>query len=235
MPSLTRHDDVFVLDLGDDENLLDPELLSAVDGLLDEVERADAPRALVTCGSGQFYSAGLDLAWIAANPGGVGDLVGGMHQLFARMLEMPVPSVAALNGHAFAGGAMLALAHDLRVMREDRGFVCLPEVDGRIAFTPGLTDLIAGRLGPAVAHEAMTTGRRYGAQDARECSIVDELASAERVLERAIALARSLAGKDPCTYGAIKACLHRRVIESLRDLEANAVDATHFARADRAA
>jgi enoyl-CoA hydratase/carnithine racemase len=66
--------------------------------------------------------------------------------LFARVLGVGVPSVAALQGHTFAAGAMLALAHDQRVMRADRGFFCLPEVDIKIPFTRGMAALIAARL-----------------------------------------------------------------------------------------
>ena len=69
-----------------------------------------------------------------------------VHALLARVLESGVPTVGALQGHVFAAGAMLALAHDERVMRGDRGFFCLPEVDIRIPFTPGMSAPIAARL-----------------------------------------------------------------------------------------
>jgi len=67
-------------------------------------------------------------------------------------------AIAALQGHTFAAGAMLALAHDQRVMRSDRGFFCFPEVDIGIPFTVGMNALITARLSARVAHEAMTTG-----------------------------------------------------------------------------
>src|SRR4029453_6531940 len=85
-----------------------------------------------------------------------------VQNLLARVLSLPVPTVAALQGHVVAAGAMLAPAHDFRGMRADRGYFCLPEVDIHIAFTPGMSALIQARLTPQVAHEAMTTGRRYG-------------------------------------------------------------------------
>ena len=69
-----------------------------------------------------------------------------MHALFGKMLALPVPTVAAIQGHCFAAGAMLAVAHDFRVMRADRGFFCLPEVDIHIPFTPPMAALIQARL-----------------------------------------------------------------------------------------
>lgn len=225
MAAMDPHGDVFVLRLGEDENLINPDFLARAHAALDELERAPEPRALVTVGHGKFYSNGLDLEWIGGNPGGIVELVEGMHDLFVRLLELPVPTVAAINGHAFAGGAMLALCHDLRVMRADRGYFCLPEIDGRLAFTPGLSDLVAGRLTPQVAHEAMLTGRRYPAPEAQQLAIVDRVAGADDVLPDAIAIAAPLATKDAATYATIRRRRYRHVIASLRDRDANLEDA----------
>ena len=96
---------------------------------------------------------------------------------------------------------MLALAHDFRVMRADRGFFCLPEVDINIPFTRGMSGLIQGKLTQKTAHEAMTTGRRYGGTDALAAGIVDAVAHEDDVLSSAIELARPLAGKAGPTLG----------------------------------
>lgn len=227
MPTLDLTDGIHVLDLGADANLINPAWIEDVSSALDEVLAAPAPRGLVTTGSGKFFSFGLDLEWMAANPDGVDDLVAGMHELFARMLELPAPTVAALQQHTFAGGALFALTHDYRVMRRDRGYFGLPEVDARIVFTLGATDLVRARLAPQVAHEAMTSGRRYTGEEAAAAGIVDELAEADEVVARAIAIAKGLGDKDPQTYGAIRARLHRDAIASLRDC---AADGTHGER-----
>jgi enoyl-CoA hydratase/carnithine racemase len=116
-------------------------------------------------------------------------------------------------------------------MRDDRGYFCLPEIDGRIGFTPGLSDLIAARLGPQLAHEAMTSGRRYGAMDAVTLGMIDEAVPEAEVVRSAIKRAAALAGKDPATYGQIKTQLHRHVLASLTDPNANRVEAAHFERA----
>src|ERR1700690_1416154 len=158
MPTLTRDADVYVLDLGADENRFNAQSLDAIEDCLDEVERAPAPRALVTAATGKFWSNGLDLEWMATQGEAAMPFVARVHELLARVLALNVPSVAALQGHTFAAGAMLALAHDQRVMRSDRGYFCLPEVDINIPFTPGMSALIICRIPKLTAHEAMTTG-----------------------------------------------------------------------------
>lgn len=216
MPTLDRDGEVLVLDLGDDENRFNPTWVGAVSALLDEVAAAEGPRALVTRATGKFWSNGLDLAWMGENPEQAGPFVHDVHALFARVLSLPVPAVAACQGHVFAAGAMLALAHDGRVMRSDRGFFCLPEVDIAIPFTPGMGALIQARLAPQTAHEAMTTGRRYGGADALAAGIVDEAVPEEQVLAAAVERARPLAGKAGPTLGAIKEQMYARVLELLR-------------------
>ncbi|HEX8648117.1 MAG TPA: enoyl-CoA hydratase-related protein [Thermoleophilaceae bacterium] len=228
MPGLGHDGDVHVLDLGPAENRIDPDWIARVSAALDEVEAAPAPRALVTTGSGKFFSLGLDLEWMAANPDGAGELVASLHAVCARMLELPLPTVAALPGHTFAGGALFALAHDYRVMREDRGWFCLPEIDGAIAITPGLIDLVRTRLAPQTAHEALTAGRRYSAAEAARERIVDAVAPLDEVVPKAAEIARGLSGKDPATYGAMKARLYRDALASLRDADANAADVRMF-------
>jgi Enoyl-CoA hydratase/isomerase len=136
MPELHRQEEVYVLDLGDDENRFTLDWLTSVSDLLDEVSNQPAPRALVTTARGKFYSNGLDLDWVLAHPNQVGAYVADVQTLLARVLALPMPTVAAVTGHAFGAGAMLATAHDWRVMQADRGYHCFPEVDIRIPVHP---------------------------------------------------------------------------------------------------
>ena len=223
MPHLDRDGDVFVLQLGDDENRLHPDFLGAVADLLDEVAAAPPPSALVTTATGKFFSNGLDLEWVAANPDQINDYTSRVHDLLARILTFPRPTVAALQGHTFAAGAMLALAHDWRVMRADRGYFCLPEADINIPFLPGMSALIQAKLTPAAATDAMLTARRYGGLDAREAGIVTATAGEDDVLSAAVALAAPLAGKDPSTLGTIKQRMYADVVLALRDSDANQI------------
>lgn len=220
MPSLDRDGEVFVLSLGDNENRWSPDWLAGVNKALDEVEAAEGPRALVTASTGKFWSNGLDLEWLGQHSDQLGDYLKQVHGLLARVLELPMPTVAALQGHTFAAGAMLALAHDFRVMRADRGFFCLPEVDIQIPFTPGMSALIQAKLTPRVALEAMTTGRRYGGADAENAAIVDATAPEDGVLSAAIEIARPLAGKPGATLGKIKSGMYPNTLTALRNIDA---------------
>ncbi|MFF8993934.1 enoyl-CoA hydratase-related protein [Streptomyces sp. NPDC014983] len=217
MPSLDRQDNVFVLDLGDGENRFHPDWLTAVDAALTEVEKAEGPRALVTAATGKFWSNGLDLDWLFAHADEHLEYVVSVHGLFARTLSLPLVTVAALQGHTFAAGAMFSLAHDLRVMRADRGFWCLPEADIDIPFTPGMSALVQSRLAPRTAHEAMVTARRYGGLDAAAAGIVDQAVAEEDVLATAVETARAQTAKAGDTLGTIKARMYAPVLAALRD------------------
>ncbi|MGW7693048.1 enoyl-CoA hydratase-related protein [Streptomyces asiaticus] len=216
MPTLDRQENVFVLDLGDGENRFHPDWLAAVDGALDEVEKAEGARALVTAATGKFYSNGLDLDWLLAHADQHQDYVTSVHGLLARMLSLPLVTVAALQGHTFAAGAMFSLAHDVRVMRADRGFWCLPEADINIPFTPGMSALIQGRLSPRTAHEAMVTARRYGGHDALAAGIVDHAVAEDSVRSTAVELAAAQAGKAGDTLGTIKSRMYAPALTALR-------------------
>lgn len=214
MPTLKRDADVYVLDLGDGENRFHPDWLASVNTALDEVEQAPAP--LVTTADSKIYSNGLDLEWLGRHGDQLPTYVADVQALLARVLEFPAPTIAAIPGHAFAAGAMLALAHDFRVMRADRGFFCLPEVDINIPFTAGMAALIQSRLIPATAHEAMTTGRRYGGTDAAAAGLVDAAVPEADVLTTALDRARALTGKNPHTLKAIKAQMYVNPLAALR-------------------
>jgi enoyl-CoA hydratase/carnithine racemase len=112
---------------------------------------------------------------------------------------------------------MLSLVHDLRVMRADRGFWCLPEADIGIPFTRGMSALIQARLTPQTAHEAMTTARRYGGADALTAAIVDRAIGEDAVRSTAVEIAAAQAGKAGATLATIKARMYAPLLGLLRD------------------
>jgi enoyl-CoA hydratase/carnithine racemase len=210
--------DVLVLTMDEGENRMNRQWLDAINNVLDRVDAGPDPLALVTTGSGKFFSNGLDLEWLLTGSEDMPGFVAEVEKLFARVLAAPYVTVAACNGHTFAAGAMLALAHDFRVMRSDRGFFCLPEVDIKIPFTPGMNSLIMSRMTITAAHEVMVTGRRIGGEEAARLHIVNFAVPQEQVLAKALKLGQEHAGKDRTTLATIK---HRMYGETIRLLESS--------------
>jgi enoyl-CoA hydratase/carnithine racemase len=215
MPTLQRHDDVYVLDLGEGENRFTRDWMASVTEALDEVDAASGPRALLTVGTGKIWSNGLDLDWLVANLDQAGEYTAQVQGLFARTLATQYPTIAVLQGHTFAAGALLALAHDVRVMRTDRGYFCLPEVDINIPFAPGMSALVQGRLSHATAHEAMTTGRRYGGTEALDAGIVSAALPLDDLMPFATEWARSQASKAGPTLRTIRTTMYSEAIDLL--------------------
>jgi Delta3-Delta2-enoyl-CoA isomerase len=214
--TLERRGDVFVLNLGDDENRFNFDSIARIVSLLDEVGAADGPKALLSVATGKFWSNGLDLEWMLANGIQLTDLVVAAQEMFARVLEADYPTVAAIQGHCYAAGGMLALAHDARFMREDRGFLCFPEVDIKMSFTVGMNSLLSTKLTNQTAHQAMVLGRRFTAPEALAAAILDGV-SPEALLESgAEQFAASLVGKDKAALGAIKRMLYADTLRLLR-------------------
>ncbi|ADG97820.1 Enoyl-CoA hydratase/isomerase [Segniliparus rotundus DSM 44985] len=224
MPYLRHDGDVAILYLGAEGAELDPqnpenrftnEWLSSVNDLLDEVEAtgdAEGSGALVVTATGKFFTNGLDVPTLLGDSTAY---LGAVHNLYARLLALPLPTVAAINGHAFGAGAMLATALDYRIMRVDRGYYCLPEVSLGIPFSPGMRALLRGRLPAQTALEAMATGRRYGGPDAHAAGIVEATAPEQDVLSSAIARAAEHAGTRGKNLGVIKSGLHEAALAAL--------------------
>ena len=232
MTTLSRHGSVYVLrfselmdtepttteptaEPGNPENVFSPDLLDSLDAALDEVEASEGPAALVTTGAGRFYSNGLDLGVVASDPAGLPAYVTRVQRLFARVLRLELPTVAAVNSHAFGAGAMLAVSHDHRVMRSDRGYWNLPEARLGMPFPAGMNALVTTRLGHPVASTAMLTARRYPAAEAVSAGIAHEAVDAESVLDRAVAVAAELASLRGPNYSGIRAGLVAGILPHL--------------------
>jgi enoyl-CoA hydratase/carnithine racemase len=215
--ALGREGDVHILDLGDGENRIDRAALQSLHAMLDEIEAAPAPRALVTLATGKFWCNGFDQEWMGANPGEVDLLLAEFRDLMARLVVLPVPTVAALQGHAFAAGAMLALAHDFRVVREDRGYFCLPEIDLRRPLSAASVAVVKAKVPASVLPDLLIAARRYGGADAVTAGLAGAAVSGDAVRATAIELAASLAPKDVASLAMTKQRLYGGIVHRLAE------------------
>jgi Delta3-Delta2-enoyl-CoA isomerase len=197
--------------MNEGENRFNPPLLRAVHAALDVIEASEGPCALVTTGAGKFYSNGLDLEWLGSGNDTTG-FIESVHALLGRILGLNVYTVAAVNGHAFAGGAMLASVHDCVIMRADRGYWCLPEVDLGLPLTNEMYAALAAHVEPRTLARAALTGERFSAEDAVAAGIAREAVPEDEVLSRAVAIASDLAEKNRSVIAAHKLLLYGEAI-----------------------
>ena len=203
--SLTWSGPVAVATWNDGENRINTDSLGAFNAILDDVVATTGPRALVLTGAGKFFSNGLDLDRFADDQEEFSLTFKGLERLMGRLLVLPCYTISAINGHAFAGGAMIASAFDWRIMRADRGFWCLNEVDIGIPLTDEMYAGICAHLPQSTIAEALLTGRRFSGDEALAAGVATELATEETLLASAVDRAAQMADKDPKVFA-----IHKR-------------------------
>src|SRR5580698_1793013 len=213
--ALTREGAVAVLTWDAGENRINLDSLARLNELLDEVEAVEGPQSVVLTGTGKFFCNGLDLERFADNRDQFVATLHALEQTIGRLLVFPAYTVAAINGHAFAGGALISCAFDYRVMREDRGYWCMNEAEIGLALDERLWSILTNRLTRATATIAATTARRFTGPDALRYGIVEAVASEGDVLAQAVAVAASMANLDRPTLGTHKRLAHGAEAEFL--------------------
>lgn len=201
---VSRDGAVLTIDLGDTANLLTSEALAELNEVLDGVHGG----AVVTTGRGASYCQGLDRDDICP------EVVVGLHALLARWLTIPAYTVAAVNGHAFGGGALLVLAHDAACMRTGEGWWCLPEARIGLPFTAGLSALVTSCMTPPHALRAMLTGHRYDAHEALTAGVLTAVVPDVRTWAKQEAAAQ--AGLTPEFFQQTRARVHAQALMHLR-------------------
>jgi Delta3-Delta2-enoyl-CoA isomerase len=187
---------VAVITWNDGENRVNADSLGRLNEIAEELEGRPGPLAIVLTGTGKFFSNGLDLERFGSNPTELASTFKEAKRTIGRLFLLPAYSVAAINGHAFAAGAMISCAFDYRVMREDRGYWCMNEVEIGLALDKGLWSIMRHRLPVATATNAALTAHRYAAPEALGAGIVDATTADSEVLTHAIEVAESYANLD---------------------------------------
>ena len=172
------------------------------------------------------WSLGIDLAWISTASADrsrhdeVRSFLKGLNDVYARVLTFPTPVIAAIGGHAFGGGAILACACDYRLMRSDRGFFCFPEVDVNIPFLPGMLAIVQRAVPAWVLDDIYLSGRRLGGAEVVEKHIGSMAYEGVEALQTgALALAGSF-NKGRAVFGEIKRRKHSHILKILREDDA---------------
>jgi enoyl-CoA hydratase len=211
----SQHEGILTLRLAHGKaSALDVELL---DALLRELEGvATDVRALVLTGTGSIFSAGVDLFRLTQEGA---DYVRRFLPLLSRFLctlfTFPRPVVAAANGHAIAGGCVLVLACDARLMAEGAGRIGVPELLVGVPFPAAALEVVRFAVPRDKVQALLYTGRTLPPREALSAGLVDEVVAPENLLARAREVAGQLAQIPPPVYRLTKQSLRAPALERI--------------------
>lgn len=217
---LKRDGSIFVVTMCDQAgpNTFTDEVINEHHRILDEIEGSAGSGAVVlTSSNPKSWTQGINLEWLITKPAEYfpefKDLMDGF---LIRWALLDMPTIACLTGHTYAGGAILASGFDFRVMREDKGWFCFPEVDIKIPFTPIMHEIIDLLPNKRALRDLLLTGKRLGGTEAAQLGIVDVAYTGEMVFDKAMEIARVMCQKDRSTYAAIKRGMRSKLVGMLK-------------------
>jgi enoyl-CoA hydratase len=196
-------------------NALDIEFCEALAARFVELRKSDA-KAVVITGQGKIFSAGVNL--IKLSEGGdsyIRKFLPALHRLYHTVFYHPKPVVAAINGHAIAGGCVLACCADWRVMANDGGRMGVTELLVGVPFPALAFEIMRHATPPYFFSEAILSGATFPAEPAAHRGWVNEAVESALLMECALAAAQSLAALSPSAFAQTKKQMHAPVTERM--------------------
>lgn len=203
-------------------------LVRLLNEFLDKLEATTGPMALITTSSHpKIWSAGLNFKVFDQHYEDIHNLLSEFCRLFARMLELPFPSIAAINGHCYAGGFMFAMSHDLRFMNKDQGKLGMTEINLGMTIPLNMMAPLQAKLGAKALREINMFGEMLDSERALQLEVVDKALPGDKVFPEAVETAKKLAilGTHREGYRGIKVSLYKQWIA-----QAEALPRDYFAK-----
>ena len=224
---------VAIITMNSDENRFNPTFLKGFLKVLDQVERENSVRTVVVRSAHEkIFSNGIDLEWLVPviqknDLKTAKKFFYQLNALFKRLVTYPMITIAAINGHAFAGGAIMACAFDFRFMRSDRGFFCFPEVELGIPFLPGMNALLKKAIPMYKVEEMQYTGSRLTAYDCHEHHIIVKACPLNELMDDVLEFAHGL-NKERKIIREMKLRLNREIVRIMDVEDAPYIDSGKF-------
>lgn len=201
---------------------------------LDAIEADPSIQALVlTSDDEKNFSQGIDVEWMTRklqekDVDSVKQFLHGINGIFKRLLFFPMPVIAAINGHAFGNGAMLACTCDFRFMKKDKGFFCFPEVDIGIPFLPGMICFVRKAFPEYQFNEMILSGKRVGADELEAARVIIRAsADREELLRDALGFARTFAKKRGI-FGELKKRMHQGIVQVMETEDVRQIESLNL-------
>lgn len=218
---ITTQGSIAVLTMNTAENRHNPEFLSEFNQHLDQIEADQSIKSIIlTSASEKNWSLGIDLAWMS-QPTNTPEIISGfmtdLAGLLKRLVTFPMPIIAALNGHTYGNGSVLACACDFRFMKSDKGFFCFPEVDVLVPFVPSMFPLINKAIPQTFFNRLAMTGQRVGAQELLDKQVVEAIFANEEELQAGVVEFAKTFNKNRWIYGQNKTQMNKQILVTMKE------------------
>lgn len=239
MCTLEKRGSLYILTLtgAGDEHRLNPALIPAIRSSLSQIKseisrsKSPPPAALITTAEGKFFSNGYDVKFADSSPNPLQSKIymdAQLRALVSDLLSLPMPTIAAVTGHASAAGFILAIAHDYVLMRRDRGFLYMSELDIGLVIPEWFVKMVNAKIGsPAARRAVVMRAAKVTAEMGREMGVVDVVAEGQKgTVEAAVKVAEELLKKgwNGEVYGENRKVFFKEVLEVIGAVEGVEVD-----------
>ncbi|HOP64028.1 MAG TPA: enoyl-CoA hydratase/isomerase family protein [Spirochaetota bacterium] len=218
-----KDETVAIMLLNNGENRHNPDFAATFISVYKEILADNEIKAIVlTSTDPKNFCLGVDIGWMmkeqqAQNFDGISKWLYDMGEVFKAMLMSPVPTIAAINGHAFGNGAMLAGSCDFRFMRGDRGYFCFPEVDLGIQFAPSMIEWMKKIMPYHLFVRMKWSGEKMGAAELEKHNVILKACeNAEETVKDAVAFAKTF-NKSRNTLGEMKKRTYKHIIDKMEN------------------
>ena len=191
---------------------------------LKSLEHDPEAKAVVLTGAGKFFSFGFDVPeFLSFDKAQFTRFLTAFTDLHTYLFVYPKPVVAALNGHTIAGGCMLALACDCRVMATGKGKISLNELGFGASVFAGITEMLRFAVGSVNATKVLYSGSMYSAEEAKAIGLIDEVIAEQDLMSAAFKTASTLGSKYPPAFAGIKSLLRKTIAEDIMRRQAHSI------------
>ena len=192
--------------------------------LLDDLARDGSAGALVLTGHGKFFSFGLDVPELyTLSKEDFSEFLRAFTHLYTTLFVYPKPVVAALNGHAIAGGCMIAIACDRRLMAEGQAKMALNEITFGSTVFAGSVEMLRACVGQRNAEEVLLSGAMFDPSRALPLGLVDSVVPADDLMDLAVEEARAMADRGGSAFMSMRSLLRGPIAETMRSREAQSI------------
>ena len=201
-------------------NPLNVDVVKEIFDSLKSIEGDSTVKAVILTGQGKFFSFGFDVPELLTySRDAFSDFLAKFTNLYSYMFLYPKPIIAALNGHAIAGGCMLALACDHRIIISEKAKMSLNEIDLGVPIFVGITEILRFCVGSRNATEILYSGTLYSAEEALSLGLVDKITTVEELTDASIKAASDLGRKPYPAFAGIKSLLRKPILAKIAQRE----------------